>query len=50
MMPFAFGDKLAGLEIEKNYPAYHAWHQSLIARPAIAKVLADKQKAMSAGH
>jgi len=39
-------DKFAALEIEKNYPEYHAWHQRLLARPTVAKVHNDKAKAI----
>ncbi|KZT01683.1 glutathione S-transferase [Laetiporus sulphureus 93-53] len=27
-----------GLDLEKDYPAFHAWHQKLMARPAIKSV------------
>lgn len=32
------------------YPNYKAWLDRLTSRPAVKKVLEDKQKAMSQGH
>jgi glutathione S-transferase len=48
MVPWIFGDETEGLQIEKNYPSYHAWNQRLMRRPAVQKIIQDKQKAMSA--
>lgn len=47
MVPWIFGDEAGALQIEKNYPNYHAWNQRLIQRPAVQKIVQDKQKAMS---
>jgi len=44
-----FGGRANEINIEKDYPNYHAWNQRLMARPAVQKVAQDKQKAMS-GH
>ncbi|KAF4635891.1 hypothetical protein G7Y89_g2216 [Cudoniella acicularis] len=49
MVPFIFGDQAEELQIEKNYPRYFKWNQKLIERPAVKKIVQDKQKAMS-GH
>jgi glutathione S-transferase len=48
MVPWIFGDETEGLQIEKNYPSYHAWNQRLMQRPSVQKIVQDKQKAMSA--
>jgi glutathione S-transferase len=48
MVPWIFGD--VELNIEKDYPAYYAWDQRLIKRPAVQKILKYKQAAMAAGH
>ena len=48
MVPWIMDDKYAGLKVEKNYPNYFAWNKRLTERPAVAKVLKDKQAAMSA--
>jgi glutathione S-transferase len=47
LVPWIFGDEAEGLQIEKNYPSYHAWNQRLMQRPAVQKIVQDKQKAMS---
>jgi glutathione S-transferase len=47
MVPWIFGDEAGSLEIEKNYPSYHAWNQRLMQRPSVQKIGQDKQKAMS---
>jgi glutathione S-transferase len=47
MVPWIFGDDAGSLEIEKNYPSYHAWNQRLMQRPSVQKIGQDKQKAMS---
>ncbi|KAI0946884.1 hypothetical protein AcW1_010217 [Taiwanofungus camphoratus] len=31
-----------GVNVEKDFPAVHAWHQKLVSRPAVARVLAEK--------
>lgn len=49
MIPWIFGDRSGELDFEKNYPAYFAWNQRLMARPAVKKVIADKQ-AVNAAH
>jgi glutathione S-transferase len=50
MSPFFFGDEFEGMEIPKKYPAYWAWKQRLLERPAVKKVLAEKQAQMAKGH
>lgn len=47
MVPWIFGDEAGSLEIEKNYPSYHAWNQRLMQRSSVQKIGQDKQKAMS---
>jgi glutathione S-transferase len=46
LVPWIFQDK-EELNIEKDYPAYYAWNQRLMARSAVQKVVKDKQAAMS---
>ena len=45
LAPFALGEHQ--VNFEKEYPNYHAWMERLMARPAVKKVLQDKQKAAS---
>ena len=48
MIPFILkGDKL---EDEGQYKDYDRWMNSLLERPAVKKVLADKQKKMAEKH
>jgi glutathione S-transferase len=47
LIPFIFGGEAKDLQLEKNYPNYYAWNQRLIARPAVQKIVKDKQAAMS---
>lgn len=47
LIPWIYGDEAGSLEIEKNYPSYYAWNQRLMQRPAVQKIVQDKQKAMS---
>ena len=42
-VPYIFGDRYEGLEIEKKYPNYSAWLQRLLARPAVQKALKIKE-------
>ena len=49
-VPFVFGEKYEGLEIDKTYPNYSAWLQRLLARPAVQKTLQARQEAMKQGH
>lgn len=35
-----------GIDTEKGFPKFHAWHQRLVQRPAVKKVLADKAEEM----
>ena len=44
--PFAMGEDHK-LDLKSEYPAYASWMDRLMARPAVKKVLADKQKASS---
>jgi glutathione S-transferase len=48
--PYIFGDEFEGLEIPKKYPAYWAWKQRLLERPAVKKVLAEKAAIMAKSH
>lgn len=50
IVPWIFGDEYKELNIENNYPNFFAWNKRVTARPAVKKVLADRQAAMSAGH
>lgn len=43
--PFAMGEHK--IDLGKEYPNYHAWMERLMARPAVKKVLAEKQKVTS---
>ena len=45
--PYATGPHK--IEWEK-YPNYNKWLERLTSRPAVKKVMEDKQKAMSKGH
>jgi hypothetical protein len=47
LIPFIFGDEAKDLQLEKKYPNYSAWNQRLVARPAVQKIVKDKQAAMS---
>jgi glutathione S-transferase len=47
LVPWIFGDEAGTLQIEKNYSSHHAWNQRLVQRPAVQKIVQDKQKAMS---
>ena len=47
LIPFIFGDEAKDLQLEKNHPNYYAWNQRLMARPAVQKIVKDKQAAMS---
>ena len=49
-IPYMFGDRYEGLEIEKQYPNYSAWMKRLMARPAVQKALQLKQEAMAQAH
>lgn len=49
MVGFIFGDDAAGLELEKNYPNYFAWNKRLMDRPAVKKIVKEKNEAMAAG-
>ena len=48
LAPFAIGSQHK-IEWEK-YPNYNKWLERLTSRPAVKKVMEDKQKAMSKGH
>jgi glutathione S-transferase len=50
MTVWIFGDRAGEINIEKDYPNYFAWDQRMTQRPAVQKVLKDKQAAMAAGH
>ena len=34
------------IDIAKNYPDYFAWHSRLLERPAVQRMIADKDTAM----
>ncbi|KAI9065645.1 glutathione transferase Ure2p class [Trametes sanguinea] len=36
---------LADVDLEKQFPAFYKWHQKLIARPVVAKLLAEQAEA-----
>lgn len=40
-----FLDQKGTLDLDKNYPNYAKWMMSLLERPAVKKVLADKAEA-----
>ncbi|KAI0372095.1 glutathione S-transferase C-terminal-like protein [Pilatotrama ljubarskyi] len=40
-------DQLDGVDIEKQFPAFHKWHQKLRARPAIAKYIEKQTQAVA---
>ncbi len=46
MILWIFGDEAGSLQIEKDYPIYHVWHE-LTQRPSMQKVVQDRQKTMS---
>jgi glutathione S-transferase len=48
--PYFFGDAFEAMEIPKKYPAYWAWKQRLLERPAVKKVMAEKAAMMAKGH
>jgi glutathione S-transferase len=48
--PSFFGDAFEAMEIPKKYPAYWAWKQRLLERPAVKKVMAEKAAMMVKGH
>jgi glutathione S-transferase len=48
LIPFIFQAEAAGLEIATKYPNYAAWNARLMDRPAVKKVVADRQAAMAA--
>jgi glutathione S-transferase len=35
------------IDIEKDFPAYNAWQQRMMARPAVVKVINDRRSAMA---
>lgn len=49
LLPVIFGDDFPKLEleIEKNYPEYHAWNKKLMARPAVKKAFAEREAALA---
>jgi len=47
LMPWFFGEDWKDVEVEKNYPTYHAWNQKLMQRPAVQKVFKDKEAAVA---
>jgi len=49
-IPWLFADKPGQLDIEKEFPNYYAWNKRLSERPAVKKVFADKQAAVSNSH
>lgn len=44
LLPFAEGPDFEG-KIEKELPAYWAWHQKLMGREAVKKIVADREAA-----
>lgn len=47
LVPFIFGDRMASLDIENNYPNYFAWNKKLMERPSVKKIVKDKTAANS---
>ncbi|KAI9811839.1 MAG: glutathione S- transferase, nitrogen catabolite repression regulator [Pycnora praestabilis] len=47
MITFIMKDEV--LDTAGDYPNYHAWNERLMARPAVKKVMAEKQQAMAGG-
>ena len=47
MVPFIFGDDKRVGEMKTELPAYSAWMERMMSRPAVKKVLDDKTKAAS---
>lgn len=45
MFSFIFGDEATTLVPERKYPNFYAWHNRLLARPAIKAALAEQAKA-----
>ena len=45
----SFVDQESTLHLDKECPHYAKWMKALLDRPAVKKVMADKQAAMSAG-
>ncbi|KAH9852464.1 glutathione S-transferase C-terminal-like protein [Lenzites betulinus] len=37
-----------GVDVEKDFPSVFKWHQKLVARPAVAKILAKQAEALKA--
>jgi glutathione S-transferase len=48
LVPWLFGDRMSELNLEQDYPAYNAWHEKLMARPSVAKIVSERQAAMAA--
>lgn len=48
-LPFLLGEEGYN-QLMNEAPHFKKWHDSLVARPAISKVLADKQAAVTAGY
>ena len=46
-VPWLMGDEL---DTEKEFPTFHAWHKRVTERPAVKKVLDEKNKAMAASR
>ncbi|KIX99406.1 uncharacterized protein Z520_04982 [Fonsecaea multimorphosa CBS 102226] len=44
---FSRGASKQTLDIEKEFPAYNAWQQRMMARPAVIKVVNDRKAAMA---
>ena len=41
---------MEGFDWKAEYPKSFAWHEKLIARPSVKKVMADNEKAKAEGH
>jgi len=47
LVPGFFGDEFASLDLDNKYPNYTAWHNRIVERPAISKVIADRTAAIA---
>ena len=48
MIPFLLGED-GSKKLDSENTHFAKWHQSIMSRPAVSKVFADKQKAMAEG-
>ncbi|CDO72783.1 hypothetical protein BN946_scf184994.g36 [Trametes cinnabarina] len=41
---------LPGVDIQKDYPSVYKWHQKLVERPAVKKLIDEQTKLIAANH